>query len=330
MQKGKQYEVIIPIYWDQLSTVYWSIKYIRQNLNPSRILFIGPSAIREHLDLRDSDIDFMDGNLICEGMNKSNIEKTIQNILAKASMKTKKERAGWYLQQFIKMGYAYHAKEDGYIVWDGDSVPVQKIDLWDSVQQKKVMILGAEHHHIEYYHTMSRLFGEEIEPVRKETFVVPYMLFDTGIMLDMLNKISENVFLAGDTWWERILYAINPKDIEYSGFSEFETYGEFVNMYYENNYIFRKKVEQSINARILLGDNPREELLHWAGESYAVLIFEARDISSRFWNFVCNSLYQKVTYRSITEIEKKIKKISPNSIKERAKRVFFRLTKRGC
>ena len=52
-------------------------------------------------------------------------------------------------------------------------------------------------------------------------------------MIDINNNI------CGDTWYEKIINCINIKDIPFSGFSEFETYGIFVNKYFNETYSIR-------------------------------------------------------------------------------------------
>ena len=58
-------------------------------------------------------------------------------------------------------------------------------------------------------------------------------------MKNMINKISANNNLLGDTWYEKIINSINSQDLSKSGFSEFETYGTFVKEYYKKFYDIR-------------------------------------------------------------------------------------------
>ena len=51
------------------------------------------------------------------------------------------------------------------------------------------------------------------------------------------NKRLNNI--SGYTWYEKIINSIDLKDLGICGFSEFETYGTFVNEYYKKTYDIR-------------------------------------------------------------------------------------------
>ena len=54
--------------------------------------------------------------------------------------------------------------------------------------------------------------------------------------MTMINKISENNNIVGNTWYEKIINNIDNNYLSESGFSEFETYGTFVKEYYRQVY----------------------------------------------------------------------------------------------
>ena len=59
-------------------------------------------------------------------------------------------------------------------------------------------------------------------------------------MKNLLEQIEKNTIIKGTNFWDKILMSIDKKDIIQSGFSEFETYGSFVDTYYPNYYKHRE------------------------------------------------------------------------------------------
>ena len=47
-------------------------------------------------------------------------------------------------------------------------------------------------------------------------------------MKNLIDQIEANTKLSGQTFWEKILMAIDGRNIHLSGFSEYELYGTYV------------------------------------------------------------------------------------------------------
>ncbi len=54
--------------------------------------------------------------------------------------------AGWYYQQFLKMQYAYVCEDEYYMVWDGDTVPCRKINMFSAETGQPYLDLKHEYH----------------------------------------------------------------------------------------------------------------------------------------------------------------------------------------
>ena len=85
---------------------------------------------------------------------------------------------------------------------------------------------------------MNKLFPK-LGKLYNYSFISEHMIINTEFMKSLINEINLNSNISGDIWYEKVINSINNKDLIFSGFSEFETYGTFVNKYYENYYIIR-------------------------------------------------------------------------------------------
>ena len=71
----------------------------------------------------------------------------------------------------------------------------------------------------------------------------------------MINRISHNKKLIGNTWYEKIINCIDPKYLYHTGFSEFETYGSFVKVHYKQ--VYSKRLWKSLRQGMNLNFNPK-------------------------------------------------------------------------
>ena len=145
-------------------------------------------------------------------------------------------RSGWYIQQFLKMEYSNLCKEKYYLVWDSDTIPVKEIKMFNN-EGKPYFDVKTEYHK-PYFATMKKLIPE-LGKKYNYSFISEHMLIKTEIMKNLINLIDKNLNIPGDKWYEKIINSININELKKSGFSEFETYGTFVNVYYNHIYEIR-------------------------------------------------------------------------------------------
>ena len=137
----------------------------------------------------------------------------------KAMLPKQPERAGWYLQQFLKLGFGSYAGVARYVIWDADTVMLQPPVL---ERNSRVVMNTAKEYHQPYFDTFRRLFGAS--PTLPRSMISQYMLIDTAICLQMQQEIcSRN---QGADWIEALLQALPGKSI--SEFSEYETYANYL------------------------------------------------------------------------------------------------------
>jgi hypothetical protein len=247
-------------------------------------------------------VEFVDENKLINGLDLLKVKSILKERINSC------DRSGWYFQQFLKMGYSYLCTEEAYIVWDADTIPLNGISLIDKKTNKFLFTMKKEFHK-PYFNTINKLFDGYISKFNEKSFIAEHMIIDKKIMLEMIEKIENNKRLKGNKFYEKILYAIDKNDLNKSGFSEFETYGNFVMRFHKNKYRFRelKTLREGIKY---LGENPTEKKLKWAKESYDIISIESSDQISKF-SILCNNNFFSNHYslRTIVEIRNTIRSI---------------------
>ena len=143
-------------------------------------------------------------------------------------------RVGWYLQQFLKMAYSRICKNEYYLIWDSDTIPIKRIQMFENGHP--IFDMKTEHH-IPYFITMSRLIQDL--KFMNFSYISEHMIIKTEYMKNLLKDIENKNNITGKMFWEKIIMSIDKKDITKSGFSEYETFGSYVDTKYPTFYTHR-------------------------------------------------------------------------------------------
>ena len=277
------FDLVIPINKKHIKLFLSSIKYFRIFLRISKIIVIGNSEVKKYLE-KEKYINYIDEDTI---LPKSKINEFLNK---NRFFRTKRDC--WYEQQFIKMFFSKICKKDYYLIWDSDTIPITNIKLF---QNNKPFFDMKTEHHKPYFDTMKRLFPFEIK-FSNRSYISEHIMVKTEYMKKLITDIENNSKLPGKLFWEKILMAIDVNDIHHSGFSEFETYGSYVDTKYPNNYHHR--VWKSIrNAKLFLGnpENLNENDILWLSKDYHALSFENRYIFNKtYFSIIKNPDVQKI------------------------------------
>ena len=222
--------LVIPIISKDFYKISYNFKfYINFIDDIKNIVFIGNEEIENLIKEIKSPFDFPI-NFINEKMllDVDNIKQLI-----KKRNETAVIRSGWYIQQFLKMNYCNICQDKYYLVWDSDTIPVKKVKMFKS-NGKPFFDVKTEYNK-PYFITMKNIFPE-LGKKYDYSFISEHMIINTKLMKKMINKISENNNIVGNTWYEKIINNIDNNYLSESGFSEFETYGTFVKEYYRQVY----------------------------------------------------------------------------------------------
>lgn len=142
-----------------------------------------------------------------------------------------KGREGWYKQQFIKL--FQNVTSDDYLVVDSDVYFNRPINIIEN--DKPSFLLGQNQYHEAYFKTMVKVFG--FGKCYEHSFINEVMYFKRNIINGLIDRFSNN----GENLYQSFKYfidCINEID-DPSGFSEFETYGNFVTKNFPEAYNYK-------------------------------------------------------------------------------------------
>ena len=288
---NKKVTMIIPIKSSDFMYVEKLIPLVRQNIAPKEIIVISAPDVKDRcLNLG---VVFIDENQMIKGLDFTTLKQQICNL----HMDIKS--TGWYLQQFLKLGFSQLCKTEYYVSWDADMLPIRPINLFDN-NGKPYLTLKKEYMH-RYFLTLKRLLN--IDKQRNESFIAEHMLFKTKLVKELIKDI-EHTSNKGNTWWEKILYSTLPESQKDSfAFSEFETYGNWVEYKHPNVYVVRK-LNMLRHAKYFFGENLSNSDIVWASKSFDTLSFEHFDkqIMPQWYKKIAKKIMSFKTFLRINSV----------------------------
>jgi hypothetical protein len=222
----------------------------------------------------------------------------IKNLIVKRTRNNEAgKRAGWYVQQFIKMGFARTCPDDFYLLWDSDTVPLKPVNMLEA--GNPIFDCKTEYHE-PYFKTIEKLFPN-LKKCIEGSFISEHMIIKTSLMRQMLNEIEANVALEGDNFAEKIINAVPVEDLGKSGFSEFETFGTYVQSKFPDEYSLREW--KSLRCGGLFFDGALSATtVSWLARYYDAISFENWDELSRACKIVSSSWYEKLFRANTLEV----------------------------
>ena len=219
MENVNAYEVVICVGQQHLEISVITIKSIYDSLLPIKVniitsrknwsIYIPLQKIYPSLFLYDED-------LVIDGLKKRNLDNYFEKRIEDNS------RVGWYFQQFLKLSAASFIKSPYYLIWDADTILLKPIDFF--YKQSRVLVQPSDEYHEPYFRTIERVLS--IPKQTNSSFISEhFMIAKTGVEC-LLSKITPNS--NGNSWIFNILDSIDTADLPFSGFSEYETYGNFM------------------------------------------------------------------------------------------------------
>lgn len=262
----KEYNVIIMVTPEKLSLLKVSYSYLQENLGAKQIYLVANSSLKHDIEsMWNGKMHFLDEESIMPGLSV----KTIKELLVKKCGDG--HRAGWFYQQFLKMAYAMICEEEYYLLWDADTVPLHAMEYFND---ETPYFITKREYYAGYFDTIGRLFQDRVGRLdAKVSYIAENMMIHKGYMQEMIAEIMKNQTLEGETFYQKILDAINPKLVSYTGFSEFETYGNYMDTIHPGVYKHKKIRTQRLGS-FLLGTEPNREQLEWVARDYDIISFE--------------------------------------------------------
>ena len=278
-----------------------NIKYdivIPVNLNDSKILIQETDMLRKFLNYNNMIIIVPNNSELAKEKNNSLYYINEEELVRKEDLITifnirginETKRINWYEQQFLKMSYSRICRNEYYLIWDSDTIPIKHINMFDDGHP--IFDMKNEYHY-PYFITLERLLPHL--SFSKMSYISEHMIIKTEFMNNLLDQIENNILIPGKFFWEKILMSIDEKDILKSGFSEFETYGTYVDTKYPNIYKHRNWFSKRDMVK-LFGklDNLAQNDFIWLAKDYHALTFEKREkFEKKNIYFVKNKEIQK-------------------------------------
>lgn len=204
-------------------------------------------------------------------------------------------RIGWYYQQLLKLFFALRCSSKGYIVWDSDTIPLKSIKLHE--KEKPILIEKSEYHR-PYFDTINRLTGSLIYRNNNNiSYIAECMYMNVIHVKKALSLIDNNLDPLIMT--EKIFKSIDLKNINKSGFSEYE----YIGNYYAINNLNEKITGDYKTYRagsFLAGKYPKRHIIDSLSGQIDIITFEQNT---------------KITLKHICEIMLKLKIRPINVIK---------------
>lgn len=275
-----KFDVVIPVVPADFLRNHNNYHLMEKYLPVKQFVFIGPKELEEEINKLSFGVKtkYINENDILPFID---VNRAFINRVERAGyLVSKDSRLGWYYQQFLKMSYCYLSCDEYYLVWDSDTIPIRKIDLF-SENGKPYLDVKIEHNQA-YFDTIGVLFPSMKKNI-EYSFISEHMLFNSNKMKEIIDMIMATDFY-GNSYYEKIANAIDIMNMRL-GFSEFETYGTYMYEKYSEDYEIRRWYSMRSAGYMFDSDKLTDEDINWLSKDFYALSFEKN-------NQVIDTLYE--------------------------------------
>jgi glycosyltransferase involved in cell wall biosynthesis len=224
-------DILIPAIEKDLETLPYVIDAVRKQVKHpiGQIIIVAPKRSRIMELCRRKQCKFVDENSVLP-ITKKNIHYH----------SAKWERSGWLFQQLLKMSGDTLCTSEYFLVIDADTVLIRPHVF---TAGEKTIFYCRNWSQPEYFKAYRRLLGKEA--ASRASFVTHYMLFNKTKLAQLKRVIASN---HQTSWYSAILRKLDKS--KQFGFSEFETYGNFLYSSNPSGVIVRKALNKSLHEDI--------------------------------------------------------------------------------
>lgn len=273
-----EFNVIIPAAYKDFQFLSKTIRYVEDNINPKQVFVMLDIRLSHYVPQvvkNNNRVKLVDENEVVPGVSF----RTLRSLLLQHGLPT--NRTGWFLQQFLKLGFCFSdlCDTEYYLTWDADTLPLRKINFFD--KNGSPIFTKKKEYNQAYFDTLSKLLT--LPKIADFSYIAEHMVFSKYILKEMLSEI-ENSEVEGDVWYEKIVKATDSSEI--NSFSEFETYGNYCLNHYPQKYktqtlnTFRK-------AGYIAGRFISDKKLHYMAFDLDIASFELGDYPCGVEKFIC-------------------------------------------
>ncbi|MFS0839081.1 DUF6492 family protein [Paenibacillus sp. 1P03SA] len=164
------------------------------------------------------------------------------------------DRSGWLYQQLLKLNGDKICGNRYFLVTDADTVLIRPHRFLENGKQ---VFFTRNWSHTEYFRIHAKLLGQKA--TSRPSYVNHYMLYDKVKLSRLKKAISARHKMP---WYRAILKNLNTA--KQFGFSEFETYGNFVHARYPGTSLLKPARNKEFKKSIRFV--PHSEREKWAGK----------------------------------------------------------------
>lgn len=283
MGASPTFDAVVPVGPQHVRIVRHAVRGLVANARPGRIHVV--AARDTHRALRRAvggAAVLHDEDRVVPGLTLASVAEAIR------ARGVEPTRAGWYFQQFLKLGTPLAT--DGaprWVLWDADTVLLRPTAFFD--REGRALVARETEHHAPYFRTLERLRGlGEVAPF---SFIAQHLPVRTDHLRALLERIAPGEVVSGG-WVRRILDAVDPGHLTGAGFSEYETYGSFVHAEHPDSVVYRTLPSER-HGSLIFGPHPGRLDLRRLARTFALATFEATPRASvrrAMWNRVSSVL----------------------------------------
>lgn len=298
-----EYDALIVVTAKDFERVQSQYHRLAANLPARHIFFVGNEEVArlvENAGLGEK-VGFLDENAVLPfDAVHAVMKEALQDVLN--GQELPRGITGWYYQQFLKMQYARMCDDAYYLVWDGDTIPCAKFSMFKEGTNTPYLDMKNEYFR-QYFDTMEKLIPD-LRKCFEKSFISEHMLMNSEIMRELLAEIEANRSIAGESFWEKIIHAIDAKGLQENSFSEFETYGTYVAMRHPDRYRLRDWHSFRYGGVFYSLETISDADYAWLSKDFFAISFEKGDfVREDQKNLFDNKEYQeKLSARQMLEI----------------------------
>lgn len=237
---GMKIDIVIPTVGKDLEVLPYVVSGARANIKHpiGHVYIVAPSDPAIEAYCERNGCTYVEESTILP-ITKEEIDYTVNGI----------DRAGWLLQQFIKLSGDRLCEQEFYLVIDSDTVFIRP-NCFE--RDGKVIFHTSDEYHLPYFTAYEKLVG--LKPVSSKSFCSHYMLFEKS----KVSRLKKHFEDRSQTPWHRAIMMCTDRT-HTSGFSDYETYGNFVLStypghveleYWHNRSIPRPLLKQTMENRM--------------------------------------------------------------------------------
>jgi len=302
MTDMQQYDAIIVVTARDYERVKNQYHRLAADLPVRRIFFVGNEEVARLVETSGlgENVGFINENDILSF-------DAVHAVMARALESTLQGRelprgiTGWYYQQFLKMQYACLCEDTYYLAWDGDTIPCGPFSMFHEKTGLPYLDVKGEYHE-EYFVTLARLLPGMRKCIEK-SFISEHMLIQCDLMKELIGEIEAGD-IPGTAFWEKVIHAIDARNLQSNSFSEFETYGTYVALRHPEAYRLRSWHSFRYGGVFFDLDTISDTDYEWLGRDFFAISFEKGDtVREDQGNLFDNKEYQKkLSARQMLEI----------------------------